>query len=235
MRKLMLIAFLAAAPSIWAVGLQPCPTASLSSYLGNGFACIVDDKIFSDFAYPQIEIPNTTNVNPDLIVVLPRTGLQNNPIDPLNPGPGLIFFSSAWFAFPGQLVDSAILFNVRIDTENFPGMRIKDATLGIVGETHGTAAIFVTETVCPSGGVCQVLSATAASPFHTVAFDPTLAVAVRKDIAVAADARDLESSASLSLVFQFFSQVNEVPEPGTWMMLGTGLVGLGALRRRIRS
>lgn len=45
----------------------------------------------------------------------------------------------------------------------------------------------------------------------------------------------LNGETSTDATFDFFAATNAIPEPGTYSLLGIGLVGFGALRRRIKS
>ena len=213
----------------------PCPTATLAVYIGFGAGgCTVTDKLFFDFAYLSSAVGATP---------IPATGITVTPI--VLPGdPGLLF-SAGWVAGPGVTLDSLIFYTVETG-----GALIKDNSLGIAGvATTGTGIVTVAENKCLGGLFSPSPFGTLCTPpgtpmvtlfvfdtpgffdvFDTIVFSPVAFIDVIKDITVSGG---FEGIASLSAVSQQFSQV--VPEPSTFVLFGSALLGLAGMRRlRVR-
>jgi hypothetical protein len=62
------------------------------------------------------------------------------------------------------------------------------------------------------------------------------AIRVTKDILLFAQTEENEqrsARATISYIDQYYRQTNVIPEPGTYALIGAGLLGLGLLRRRM--
>jgi PEP-CTERM motif len=208
----------------------PCPTTTLDGYLGSGFSCGIDDKTLSNFMYSGTSNPPGFGLPAGSVAVSPITS-------PGNPG---LQFSAGWFASTSSGIleeDSLLQYAVNV---NPGGSLIKDVSLSIGGVAWaGTGDVTVNETVCLgamlpacSGGQVKTLSVFDSSSgsqlFDSITFPAVSEVDVEKDISIQAGTN---GKASLSLVTNQFS---EVPEPGSIMLLGSGVLGLaGVLRRRM--
>jgi hypothetical protein len=200
---------------------------------------IVDDKVFSDwniFTNMGIETP------PSSIWVIP---LADDPLT-ADPDPGLLFlvendaltvnnsdgFKSFGFSYEVSTVDGSFLIE-----ENT--LELKDYTIEpINGDTNGTdAAVFMTELLFDLsdndlGGkaVCAGASCGAIGLSDSAQFDPQSALIVNTLVTVQGEDG---YTVGINTFEQRFSQV-PVPEPATMLLLGFGLVGLGAARRRLK-
>jgi PEP-CTERM motif len=208
----------------------PCPATTLDAYLGSGFSCGIDDKTFSNFMYSGTSNPPGFGLPNGSVAVSPITV-------PRNPG---LQFSAGWFASTSSGIleeDSLLQYTVNV---NRGGLLINDVSLSIGGVAFtGTGAVIVAETVCLgamlpacSGGTVKTLSVFDSSGgsqlFDSISFAGVSEVDVQKDIAIQAGTN---GSAALSLVTNQFS---ETPEPGSIMLLGSGVLGLaGVLRRKM--
>jgi PEP-CTERM motif len=229
MKKLiLLVCVLLGTSAIAVAGL--CPTTTLDQYLGSGFSCGIDDKTFSSFMYSGTSNPPGFGIPAGSVAVSPITS-------PGNPG---LQFSAGWFASTSSGIleeDSLLQYAVNVNPGGSP---ITDVSLSIggVGFT-GTGAVIVDETVCLgamlpacSGGTVKTLSVfdsnSGSQLFNSITFPGVSEVDVQKDIEVQAGT---DGRASVSLVTNQFS---EVPEPGSIILLGSGILGMaGVVRRRM--
>ncbi len=206
-----------------------CPTTTYDNYLGSGFSCGIDDKTFFNFVYSGSSNPPGYGLPAGSIAVTPIT-------TPQNPG---FQFSGGWFASTASGIteqDSLIQYTV---TVNQGGNPITDLSLSIGGVSWtGTGSVLVNETAClgavfPSctGGQEITLSVYDSSVgsklFDSASFAGVSEVDVEKDITVQAGTN---GSAAVSLVTNQFSETT--PEPGSLVLFGSGVLGLGALLRR---
>jgi hypothetical protein len=194
-------------------------------YIAPSFTgCTISDKLFTNFIYLNSAEGNGVPVAASSVLVVPD--LSN----PLNPG--FHFVSSAWVVAShttdtfDSFTDSSIGFTVQT-ISGLPLIEDNTLTLDIFSAT-GSAFGDVAETVLPSG---QQWGVDTGGPFvdHQT-FPPTNILVVSKDLIVAAQG-GTESSASITQFSENFSEVG-APEPLTCVLFGTGLVALGALRRR---
>jgi len=120
---------------------------------------------------------------------------------------------------------------------------ITDLELGFNGAPTGTGLASVAEGFCLSAtsvvgcsagnsGSINVSNPSSSKPpaqfNNSISFGAVTLIAVSKDINVTSG---INGTAAISQVTNQFSQ--SVPEPLPFMMLGSGLVGLGLLRRRV--
>ena len=205
---------------------------TLDNYLGAGFSCGIDDKTFLDFSYLSSSNPGG--------FAIPASGVAVQPITTQgNPG---FLFSAPWSVSNNSGIlaqDSLIGYSV---TVNQGGAPITDLTLAMVGfDAIGTGEITINETYC-LGGILPLCSggtegeltlnwtSKGGSSSQVVNFAGVTEISVAKDIELSAGT---DGSASVSGVYNQFSE-GQVPEPGSVVLFGTGVLGLvGVLRRKL--
>jgi len=240
MKKVLAVMVIALAMPLaaWATveGPPPCVAGTLDVYLEPGFACTIEDKVFSDFGYGNTVTPvegGPNLIGPASIIVTPDA-------TPLNPG---LEFQGGWSSFGGQTSDIKISFTITVMEGGNP---IEDASLAIAGSgTRGSAAVIASETIwlgcithlCGNSVTLQALDLDGEENdvlyAHTT-FDPVMMVRVEKDILLTGIGDGFVNFATVSIIHQNFSEV-PVPEPATLTLLGTGLLAIGGkLRRRMK-
>jgi hypothetical protein len=218
-----------------AFGAPAC--TSISSYAGLLAAeqgCEIGDKLFTDFLFGFGETGGASEVTAEDI------GLHI--VNQGDAAIGFDFINIPLFAGVGQTATISLGFNVTtlsgapIITSNF---------LGFAAGTTGTGLATVKETFCvggvrpcAAGGTSQSLQV-AISPFATTVTDKkqftgVTTIGVTKDIFVAGGTA---GTGTISVVTNTVDQNgpggdDTIPEPGTYALLGSGLVGLAFYGRR---
>jgi len=199
-----------------------CIVTSYDKYVGT--SCGIDDKTFSNFSY------STAGSNP-----LPASSITVNPINtPFNPG---FLFNAPWGVQAGQTQDSLIGFTVNV---NPGGNLINDLSLYMLGAgILGTGQVSVAETYCAGdtfadlcahgteGSLLTILNSGTSILTAHATFGPVSVVDVVKDITLLGG-----SDGSAALVSGVGNQFSEVPEPGSLVLFGSGIVGLAGMLRR---
>jgi hypothetical protein len=197
------------------------PGGLLSDYIANnatfGQACQMGDKLFWNFGlangvHASGGEPTAASINVQAIPGLTNVGIQ---------------FTGGWIVSHGQIMDSVISYRVGTVSGS---SAIDDATLGITG-TLSTSG---------SAGATETLTGVPGSPLHTALPSSTSAYlvfggstfssrSVSDEIQVTGGT-GFGNIAHISIVQNNFYEI--VPEPYATVLIGSGLLALGLLRRR---
>jgi len=235
MRRTVLIVAVLTALAGMASAFPLCLSDTAANYVANynspASACQVGDKLFYDFIYSGTSIGGVTPVPSSAVDIVG---------DPSNPNePGLVFSSTGWTVSStggthGTIdLDSSIQFTV-VTLDGRP--LILDSSLNFTGNfsVTGVAGADIAETVRPGGvppGISFHVDST--GPFaSTVTFPSAVSlVTVSKDLVVIIPPNQA-GTATITSFREGFSE--NIPEPVGGFLIGSGLLGLGLLRRRIR-
>jgi hypothetical protein len=231
MRRIFFIFAAMIALSSLALAYPLCTTQSIQYYETNfngiANACQIGDKLFYNFNYSSTATGGASTVPASAVTVT---------ADPSNPNEPGIFFTSDWAissttpAASQIFLDSTIQFTVSVIGG---AALIQDASLSFAGfaSSTGQGVADIAETVILNGGTSSTNLEvdTVNGPFtQTVGFTPQSTVRVSKDMILVL-ASGQTGSATIT---QFREGFSELPEPLTTALLGSGLLGLGLLRRR---
>jgi len=196
-----------------------CQTGSLSAYLASGFTCQSGSLIFTDFDYQG------TGSDASSITVTPLTASGDEGLR----------FQGGWNAHSvnGASIseDSRITYTVQ-----HPGALIDTLSLAFGSSVSGTGVSSVQERFCLGSSLVGCLTAnqgaiTLTNPGTMLSnrafFAGVGSVSLSKDINVTSG---INGTASIANVIDTFSS----PEPLSFVLLGTGLLGIGLMRRRQR-
>lgn len=204
-----------------------CPTGALSLYLVSGFSCTTNNLTFDQWGYSSAASGLGGLIPSSAITVTPDVTSGNEGFQ----------FQAAWSVsnVGGDPIhsteDSLISFTAS-------GPAISDLSLFFNGSVTGTGQSGVTENYClghalvgcPSALSGQITVTNPPPSFNDhVFFAASSSVSVSKDILV-----DTGTGTGSAMISQVTNNFSNTPEPLSFVLLGSGLLGLGLLRKRIK-
>ena len=226
MNKLvLLVVLLAVAVPVFASSTT-CPSGTYELYLVPNFSCQTGNLIFSNFAY--LGTGNPTEV------IIPAGSINTQPIT--QDGEEGFQFASGW-SVGTQAGGMSSFQNSMITYVVTSDLGITDLVLGFNGSFSGTGTTSTAENFClnaTSTSGCPAansgsLNVTNPPPF----FDSKLLVGGVTSVAILENINVTSGTNGTAAASQVINEFSGIPEPLTAVLLGTGLIGIGFMRRRM--
>ena len=225
LRTLLTVALLASSAF---ASSTTCPSGDITLYLVPNFSCTSGNLIFSGFSYIGTGNPAGG--------AIPATGVNVSPIT-VTGAEGFQFVSGWSIGTQSGGVASfqeSLIQYVVTDAAGIAGV-----VLSFNGAATGTGGATATETFClnqdtllgcPAAQLGQVMATNPPTNLSgSVSFPPVIQLAVSKDIIVTSG---VDGTASISQVIDQYAQL--IPEPLPFVLLGSGLIMMGLIRRAQR-
>jgi hypothetical protein len=219
MKTLLFCASFLLASSVFAT-TTTCPSMPASSYLATSFACTSGSLLFSDFSYQGTgQVSNASSVSITPLTTPDDEGFQ---------------FAGGWSVQSQNGVSSSEDSQVGYTVQQ-PGGLIDSLSLSFSSVVTGTGSANVTEqfclgapvTSCPQATEGSVAVTNPGSGFSDRAFFAGVeSVGVLNTVTVTSG---MSGTASINNFGNTFSS----SEPLSFVLLGTGLLGIGLMRRRL--
>jgi hypothetical protein len=221
---LLALAFVMLASSAFAITM-PCAPALMSTYMAPGFSCMINALTFSGFGYSGTALGTGVAVPASSVLVTPIA----------TPGDATLQFAAPW----GVSSVGGIGREDSLITYTAMSPAILDLEVGFGGEiVSGTGSASVVEHYClgelaalpcTHGGTPGTIAVTDPPSSFTnhVFFAPQTVIGLSKDIM-------LDSGTAGTAIISQVTNSFSTPEPISLVLLGSGLLGLGLMRKRIK-
>lgn len=222
----LLLVFLAAeAPGF--ASSTTCPSGTYDLYLVPNFSCQTGDLIFSGFGYMGTGNPSE--------IIIPASSVNIKPIT--QTGEEGFQFASGW-SVGTQTGGMSSFQNSLITFVVNDALGLGDLILGFNGNFTGTGMTSTAENFClnaTSVSGCPAassgsLNVTNPPPF----FDGKLLVGSVTSIAISENINVMSGASGTAAASQVINEFSGIPEPLTAVLWGSGLIGIGLMRRRMR-
>jgi hypothetical protein len=219
MKTLLVCASFLLASSAFAT-TTTCPSMPANSYLETSFACVSGSLIFSDFGYQgtgQVSNPGSVSITP--LTTPDAEGFQ---------------LTGGWSVQSQNGVSSSEDSQIGYTVQH-PGGLIDSLSLSFGSVVTGTGAANVTEQFCLGAPVNSCPQATEGSVAVTnpgSGFTDRAFFAGVESVGVL-DSVTVTSGMSGTASISNFSNTFSSPEPLSFVLLGTGLLGVALMRRRL--
>jgi len=219
MKTLLLYAsFLLASPAF--ATTTNCPSMPAGSYLETSFACVSGSLLFSDFGYQGTgQVSNASSVSITPLTTPDDEGFQ---------------FAGGWSVQSQNGVSSSEDSQISYTVQH-PGGLIDSLSLSFSSIVTGTGSANVTEHFCLGAPVNSCPQATGGSVAVTnpgAGFSDRAFFAGVESVGIL-DSVTVTSGMSGTASISNFGNTFSSPEPLSFVLLGTGLLGIALMRRRL--